>query len=87
MQPHHQGYVEKPDFAEGKIEVEDSASGGVLDKQTPNRRSGNGVKGSGNLVDIHVDRPLTEWHNVCYDDQAQSEDTTTSNSLDCATGQ
>ena len=87
VKPHHQGYAEKTDSAEGKIEVEDPAPGGVLDKEAPNQRSANGAKGPGNLVDTHVDRPLTEWHDVCYDDQAQSDDTTTSNSLNCATGQ
>lgn len=70
VQPHHQRCDEETDSTEGKIEVEDPAPGGVLDKEAPNQRSGDGAKGPGNLVDTSEDRPLTEWHNVCYNDQA-----------------
>lgn len=87
VQSHHQRYAEETDSTEGKIEVEDPTPCGVLDEQAANQWSSNGAKGPGYLVDTSVDRPLTEWHNVCHDDQAQSEDTTTTNSLNCATGQ
>ena len=59
----------------------------MLDKQAANQRSRNRAESPGYLVDTSVDRPLTEWHNVCHNDQAQSEDTTTTNSLNCATSQ
>ena len=87
VQLHHQRYAEETDSTEGKIEVENPAPRGVLDEQASNQRSGNGAKGPRNLVDTSIDRPLTEWHNVCHDDEAQSEDTTTSNPLNCATSQ
>ena len=87
MQPHYQRYAEKTDSAKGKIEVENPAPCGVLDKQAPDQRASNGAKGPRDLVDTSVDRPLTERHNVCHNDQAQGEDTTTSNSLNSATSQ
>lgn len=87
MQPHYQRYAEETDSAKRKIEVENPSPSGVLHEKASDQRSSNGAKGPGDLVDTGVDRPLTERHNVCHDNQAQGEDTTTSNSLNCATSQ
>lgn len=59
----------------------------MLDQQAPNQRYSNGANDPGDLVDTTVDRSLRKWHNVGHDDQAQGENTATSNCLNSATGQ
>lgn len=39
------------------------------------------------MVDPYIDRPLPEGYNVCHDYSAQSEDTSASDALNCATRQ